>query len=347
MIEPAVNRTEQVRPETLRVVFMGTPEFSVPSLLALVNGKFCVAGVVTQPDKPQGRHMIMTPPPVKTVALEYGIPVLQPEKIRTPEFLEQLKELQPDLIVTAAYGKILPEPVLSLPGYGCINVHASLLPLYRGAAPIQWCIINGALVSGVTIMKMDVGMDTGDIISQKEIEITEEMTSGELTEKLALLGASFLADTILAYCKNEIFAVPQEHEKATFVKPITREQGRIDWNQPVRSVHNLIRGCNPWPAAFTSHNDKRVKLYRAGIFKEFSSFSQEEHTGFIPGSIIKDISGWENAETGNNADKSDKNRLFVACSDGILEIFELQPEGSKRMNARECAHNYTAADVFK
>lgn len=313
-----------ITPQSLRVVFMGTPEFSVPSLMSLINASYQVVGVVTQPDKPQGRHMVLTPPPVKTFAIHHGIPVFQPEKMKDQEFLRQLNDLSLDLIVTAAYGKILPVLILDLPKFGCINVHASLLPLYRGAAPVHWSIINGDSKTGITIMNMDKGMDTGAILRQKTVDIPFEMNTGELMEKLAITGAEILSDTILDYCNGRIMPVQQDDSKATMVKPITKEDGLIDWNNSMLSIYNKIRGCNPWPVAYSYFQGKRFKLYNARIPDEFSSFSQQEHNNVKPGSII--IS-------------ENKANVSIVCSDGVLEIVELQIEGCKKMHARECAHN--------
>jgi len=314
----------RITPESLRVIFMGTPDFAVPSLMALIHGSYRIVGVVTQPDKPQGRHMVLTPPPVKTAALSWQIPVFQPEKIRTPEFLEQLRELSPDLIVTAAYGRILPVSILELPRFGAVNVHASLLPLYRGAAPVHWCIINGDTRTGITIMKMDKGMDTGDILHQISMEIPFDINTGELMELLAVTGANVLSDVILDYCRGRIVPVRQEEARATSVKLITKEDGWIDWNNPVLSIYNKIRGCNPWPIAYTNYQGKRLKIYKARIPEEFSTILQQEHKDAPPGSII--ISG-------------NKSSVWMVCSDGVLEILELQMEGSRRMPAAECAHN--------
>ena len=315
---------DAVTPSSLRVVFMGTPDFAIPSLLSLIAKDYRIVGVVTQPDKPQGRHMILTPPPVKTAALAHHLLVFQPEKVRDPDFQEQLRSLAPDLIVTAAYGKILPVSILMLPRYGAINVHASLLPLYRGAAPVHWCVINGDARTGVTIMKMDKGMDTGDILLQKSMEIPFDISTGELTDKLAGMGAEILSDAITAYCNGRITPVRQDEGSATTIKPITKEDGLIDWNDSVLTNYNKIRGCNPWPIAYTFYQDKRLKLYKARIPENFASFLQTEHKDATPGSII--IAG-------------NKSSVLMVCADGVLEILELQMEGSKRMPAGECAHN--------
>lgn len=319
------DNSHMMLPSSLRVLFMGTPDFAVPSLLSLIKESFRVVGVVTQPDKPQGRHMVMTPPPVKTTAIQYKIPVFQPEKVKDPDFILQLEALSLDLIVTAAYGRILPTDILELPRFGCVNVHASLLPLYRGAAPVHWAIINGEERTGVTIMQMDKGMDTGEILFQKSVEIPFDMNTGELMEKLALAGSSILCDTILDYCNGWIRPVKQDDSLATTVRPITKEDGHIDWNSSVQSIYNKIRGCNPWPVAYTFYQGKRLKIYKAGIPKEFSSCLHQWHKDAIPGSIIISDS---------------KTNIYFVCLDGVLEIMELQVEGNKRMPAVECAHNF-------
>lgn len=266
----------------------------------------------------------MTPSPVKTTALSYGIPVFQPDKIRDPDFMEQLKQLSPDMIITAAYGKILPLSMLELPRYGALNVHASLLPLYRGAAPVHWSVINGDLLTGITIMKMDKGMDTGAILVQKTVEIPFDITTGELMERLAVEGSQILSNTILDYCSGRIAPVPQDESRATAVRPITKEDARIDWDTPVLSVYNKIRGCNPWPVAYTDYQGRRLKLYQARIPENHGSYLAKEKLDAGPGSIIV---------------PEDKAGVLFVCSDGVLEITELQMEGSKRMPARECAHN--------
>lgn len=320
-----------IGPESLRAVFMGTPDFAVPSLFTLKRENYRIAAVVTQPDKPQGRHMIPAPSAVKTAALEYMLPVMQPDDIRNDLFIDELHELKPDLIITAAYGKILPLSILRIPRYGCINVHASLLPAYRGAAPVQWSIINGDTITGVTVMLMDKGMDTGDILAQKSVEIPIEMNAGRLMEILACTGASILSDTILDYCNGHIKPVHQDDRYATVVRPITKEDGLIHWDSHVYSVYNRIRGCIPWPVAYSYYLGKRMKIHYARIIKEFSTISHLEHTDYLPGSIIK---------------SEDKKRLFVVCRDGVLEILELQMEGGKRISAHDCAHNFSSLVVL-
>ncbi len=318
-----------ILPSSMRILFMGTPDFAVPSLQSLIACGFHVVGVVTQPDKPQGRHMIPVPPPVKTAAILHNIPVYQPEKVRDSDFIRQIAALSLDLIVTAAYGKILPVEILALPRFGCVNVHASMLPRYRGAAPVHWSVICGEEQTGVTIMKMDKGMDTGGILTQKDMDIPHDMTTGELMEELALAGSSILCDTILDYCSGRIKPVPQEESLATTVRPIAKEDGLIDWNHSARSVYNLIRGCDPWPIAYTFYRGKRLKLYKAAIPEEFPTCLQQWHKDATPGSIIV---------------SENKTNLYFNCSDGCLEIMELQLEGGRRMPAGACAHNFISSD---
>lgn len=320
-----LDMTNNIKPSDLKVVFMGTPDFAVPSLLSLINEGFKVIAVVTQPDKPQGRHMVMTMPPVKSVAIANNIPVIQPEKIRNDNFTKIITEMAPDLIITAAYGKILPEVILNIPKFGCVNVHASILPRYRGAAPVQWCIINGDEHSGVTIMLMDKGMDTGDILLQKELEIGYETTSAELMDNISKLGAQVLCGTIIDYCNGHIKASPQDINNATSIKPIRKEDGLIDWNDGTQSIHNKIRGCNPWPIAFTFYKGKRLKVFKAIPWKDLSDICFTDYFDLPNGSILV-------SET--------KNNLYVVCGDGILEILELALEGSRKMMASECAHNF-------
>ncbi len=248
-----------------RVVFMGTPAFAVPSLEALVGAGCDVAAVVTQPDRPTGRHQVPTPPPVKSVAESYGIPVLQPEKVRTPEFEQALRALSPDFLVTAAYGRILPAGVLAVPRVAPLNVHASLLPKYRGASPIQRCLIDGVSEAGVTIMRMDVGMDTGDVILQRSMDVSGDMDAEELSGDLARLGAAALVEALDRIRAGTATYSKQDESEATVVRPLDREDGRIDWNASARAVHDLVRGTRPWPGAYTTLCGARVKIHRTRL----------------------------------------------------------------------------------
>ena len=244
---------------------MGTPDFAVPPLRRLIELGYDVAGVVCQPDRPGGRHLNLVAAPVKQLASQYGIKVLQPEKVRTPEFEAELRDLQPDLVVTAAYGRILPPAILAVPPNGCLNVHASLLPAYRGAAPIQWCLVRGETVTGITIMLMDEGMDTGPILAQKAIAIPPDMDAGQLSDQLSDLGAEMLPDVIDQWLSGRIKPTPQDASAAFTIPMLTRESGAIDWTQPAGAIHNLVRGLYPWPGAYTWCGEKRLKIHRARV----------------------------------------------------------------------------------
>ena len=296
----------------MRIVFMGTPEFAVPSLKALIEAGYEVVGVVTQPDRPVGRKKTLTPPPVKVVALEHNIPVLQFERIRRPEGREALEALQPELFVTAAFGQILSQKVLDIPKYGTINVHASLLPEYRGSAPINWCIVSGEKKAGVTTMMTDIGIDTGDMLLRDEVEIGENETAEELTERLAVLGAGTLIRTLKALEDGTLVRMPQEEEKSSYQPMLTREMGEMDWNKSAQQLHDLVRGLYPWPGAYTG--------MEGGVLKVWVSRVSELTTDAAPGTIVK---------------SSAKEGLFVACGQGVLQIVEMQAPGSKRMNARD------------
>jgi methionyl-tRNA formyltransferase len=254
----------------LKIVFMGTPDFAVVSLDKLFKEGYEIKAVITQPDRPKGRGKRMAPPPVKERALEAGIKVLQPERIKDSGFIEALKALSPDIIIVVAYGQILPEDIINLPAMGCINVHASLLPKYRGAAPINWCIINGETRTGITTMYMDKGMDTGDILLQRETEIGKDETVGQLHDRLAVLGADLLAETLIGLQRGEVSRKVQNHSKATYAPQLNKETGRIDWSKDAKSIYNLIRGTNPWPGCYTEYDSQRMKLWEAKVEEEES-----------------------------------------------------------------------------
>lgn len=296
----------------MRIVFMGTPEFAVPSLKALIEAGYEVVGVVTQPDRPVGRKKTMTPPPVKVCALENGIPVLQFERIRRKEGREALEALQPDLFVTAAFGQILSQAVLDIPKQGTINVHASLLPEYRGSAPINWCILNAEQKAGVTTMMTNIGIDTGDMLLRDEVEIGENETAEELTVRLSELGAQTLLRTLKALEDGTLVPTPQDEEKSSYQPMLTKEMGEMDWNRPAQQLHNQVRGLYPWPGAYTFMDN--------GVLKVWVSRNVNQSTGAPAGTIIQ---------------ASPKEGLFVACGEGVLEIVEMQAPGSKRMNARD------------
>ncbi len=296
---------------------MGTPDFSVPSFKALVSSGYNIKAVVTQPDKPAGRGGRLSEPSVKKAALTEGIRVIQPVKIRTAAFAAELSDMKADLIVTAAYGRILPKRILDIPEKGCINVHASLLPAYRGAAPINHAIINGERYTGITTMLMNEGLDTGDILLQKKIEITENMTAGQLHDILAVEGAALLLETLDLLAGKKIKAVPQEESKATYAPVMTRESGLIDWTKSSCEVHNLVRGTEPWPCSYTFLCGKRLKIWKTELCRQ-------EMTVVTPGIIIN----------------STADGIFVSCGKGIIAIKELQFENSRRMDINECWHNF-------
>lgn len=247
----------------MKIVFMGTPDFAVPCLRKLVDQGYSITAVVTQPDRPVGRKQRLTPPPVKVAAEELGIPVLQPEKLRKPESLQEVIDLGPDLIITAAYGQILPESLLRIPKYGCINVHASLLPKYRGGAPIHRAIIEGEKETGVTIMYMVKALDAGDMISKVAVPITFEDTVGSLHDKLSEAGSDLLLATLPDLIEGKLQPEPQNHEEATYAPNLSREDERIDWSRSTLSVYNQIRGLNPFPVAFTTYHGEVMKVWAA------------------------------------------------------------------------------------
>ena len=296
----------------MRIVFMGTPDFAVGSLQALCeSGKHEILAVVTQPDRPKGRGNKLLQTPVKEYALEQGLTVYQPQKVKTPEFVELLHELQPELIVVAAFGQFLSKEILELPKYGCINVHASLLPKYRGAAPIQYAIIKGEKKSGVTIMQMDIGMDTGAMLDKVVVPIAENTTMGELHDALREQGAALLLQVIDKIAAGTAVAEPQDNEQATYATLLDRSMEHIDWSKTAQEVHNLIRGFNPAPSTFT-------KLPNGKSLKIWGSKMTDKNSTAAAGTVI---------ETG-------KHSFFVACGEGVLEITEVQPESKKRMPAQ-------------
>jgi len=290
----------------MRIVFMGTPDFSVPTLEALIKGGHEVAAVVTQPDKPKGRGKAVLMTPVKEKALEYSIPVYQPVKVREPEFVEILRELAPDAIVVVAFGQLLTKEILELPKYGCVNVHASLLPKYRGAAPIQWAVIDGEPVSGVTTMLMNEGLDTGDMLEVKEIPLDEKETGGSLFDKLSMLGGELILSTLKKLEDGTAVRTPQGEATTHYAKMLKKSMGEIDWSMDAVRIERLIRGLNPWPSAYTSLNGKTVKLWEADAV--------------------------EGPATGNPGQVTvTKDSLLVETGNGFLSVKELQLEGKKRM----------------
>ena len=295
----------------MKIVFMGTPDFAVPSLHALTEAGYAVAAVVTQPDKPKGRGKTLLPTPVKEEAVMHDIPVYQPEKVRNnPEFLEILKEINPEIIVVAAYGQIIPKEILELPKFGCINIHASLLPKYRGAAPIQQAVIDGEKVSGVTIQQMGEGLDTGDMISKIVIPISPTETGGSLFGKLAQAGADLLIKTLPSIEQGTAEFEKQPEESPTpYAAMITKQMGLMDFRKSAEELERLVRGLNPWPSAYTHWNDKVIKLWQADVV--------EDNTDQEAGTIVK----------------VEKDSFYVQTGEGLLKIEELQLQGKKRMDA--------------
>jgi methionyl-tRNA formyltransferase len=297
-----------------RAIFFGTPELAAVCLRAV----FDVADVqlvVSQPDRPSGRGMHVQPTPVKQAALERGVRVIQPTKVRTPDFAAELRAVEADIGVVVAYGRILPLGVLTAPRLGCVNVHASLLPKLRGAAPIQWSIIHGEPKTGVCLMQMDEGMDTGAVLARRELEIGPQETSGELGMRLAKLGAQALREELPRICRGELVAVPQDHDGVTHAPMLEKEHGRIAWSLPAQRIHNLVRGTSPWPGAYTFLNGQRLRIHATRVVSHDSQSKP-------PGEIVR----------------ADAHGIEVACGGGVLAIDELQTDGKRRVNAQQfCA----------
>ena len=301
----------------MRIVFMGTPEFAVPSLRALLDAGHDVAAVFTQPDKPQGRRMTLTPPPVKQAAEENGIPVFQPKTLKSPEEVSRISGMNPDAIVVAAYGKILPKAVLDIPKFGCINVHASLLPKYRGAAPIQAAILNGDAEAGVTIMMMAEACDTGDILFEKATPIGPEENTPGLTKRLADLGAGLLVTALKAVEDGSAVPQKQDDARSSYVSLITKKMSPVDWSRTAQEIHNQIRALDPWPAASAELEGHRLKIYRSRP------------------------AGGEYGEPGLVVPGSEK--FIVCCGDGsALELLEVQTEGGKKMSGSDFLRGHAA-----
>ena len=300
----------------MKIVFMGTPDFAVGTLEAIIEAGHEVLLVVTQPDKPKGRSGALQFTPVKECALAHGIEVFQPTKIRLEENVEFLRKYDADIFVVAAFGQILPKSILEMPKHGCINVHASILPKYRGAAPIQWAVINGDPVTGVTIQQMDIGVDTGDIIVIKELAIAEDETGGGLFDKLAVVGAEACVEALEQIANGTATRTPQNHDEATHVSMISKEFGIIDWNKSAVEIERLIRGLNPWPSAYTKLGDKTFKIWKASVI--------EENGNEKPGCVSKIT----------------KDGLEVQTGEGVLSLLEVQLEGKKRMDAGSFLRGY-------
>lgn len=301
--------------QPLKLVFCGTPAFAVPTLEKLLEAGFPVSLVVTQPDRPRGRGMELTPSPVKQRALQFGLPVAQPEKIKdNDEFRNRLADIRPDAIIVVGYGRIIPQWMIALPRFGNINLHASLLPKYRGAAPIQWAIARGETVTGVTTMRIDAGLDTGDILLQKEVPIAPEDTAETLAPRLAAIGADLMIDTLHALAAGTISARAQDDNQATLAPTLKKEDGRIDFRRAAKETWDRLRGFQPWPGAFTSFRSKNLNVWDTSLC--------EAQIG--PGELVVE-----------------NNRLIVGCGQGsALELIVVQPEGKRRMSARDFIQGY-------
>ncbi len=300
----------------MKIIFMGTPDFSVGTLEALVAAGHEVVLAVTQPDKPKGRGKEMQFTPVKECAMKHQIPVYQPRRIREAECVEELRKYNADIMVVVAFGQILPKEILEMTPYGCVNVHASLLPKYRGAAPIQWAILDGEDVTGVTTMQMNEGLDTGDMLLKTEIPIEEKETGGSLHDKLSFAGATLCVETLKCLEEGSITPIPQGDSPTSYAKMLDKQLGNIDWSQDAVQIERLIRGLNPWPSAYTNWNGKVMKLWDAKVV--------EESTSFAPGTIAK----------------VEKDAFYVQTGKGVLQISELQIPGKKRMDAGSFMRGY-------
>lgn len=303
----------------MKIVYMGTPDFAVAPLEAILKAGHEVTAVVTQPDRQKGRGREVQYSPVKECALSYGIPVLQPLKIKEKDAVEELRKYPADIFVVAAFGQLLSEEILNMPRFGCINIHASLLPAYRGAAPIQWCVINGEEKTGVTIMQMAKGMDTGDILLQKEVVLDEKETGGSLFDRLMETGAELIGEALPKIEAGELIPVVQKEELATYAGKITKDMGNIDFAKSAVTIERLIRGLNPWPSAFTHYKGKILKIWEADVVSECVNAENP-----VPGTVIA----------------MDKESFTLATGEGALRIRSLQPEGKKRMSCAEFMRGY-------
>lgn len=303
----------------MKIIYMGTPDFAVGPLKALIEAGHEVCAVVTQPDRQKGRGKEMAPSPVKECATEYGLPVLTPVKIKEAEAIEELKKYPADIFVVAAFGQILSEEILNMPKYGCVNIHASLLPKYRGAAPIQWSIIDGEKETGVTIMQMDKGLDTGDILFQKKVPITEEETGASLFDKLAEAGAQLIVEALAKIEIGEVNPVKQDDNNSCYAKMLSKSIGKIDWNKSAVEIERLVRGLNSWPSAYTEYKGKQLKIWKAEVLP---------HIEGNPGTIAKVT----------------KDAVIVCTKEGALSLLEIQLEGKKRMSTKEFLLGRTFAE---
>lgn len=316
----------------MKILFMGTPDFAESSLKAIYSAGYEIIGVVTNPDKPKGRGLKMMCSPVKEFAIEKNIPVYQPTKIKNnTEFIEKIKSLNPDVICVVAYGKILPKEILEIPGKGCINVHGSLLPKYRGAAPIQWAVLNGDRTTGITTMYMDEGMDTGDMILKKEVEIGEEETTGELWGRLAKVGGDLLVQTLKQVEEGTVKRIKQGDD-FTLAPMLDKSMAKIDWNKSAFEIKNLVRGLNPIMGAYSFLNDKKIKFWKVQILSD-NEFGKNT----------------QNAILGEVIESEPKKGLFIKANGGILQVIEIQGENAKRMNASDFlrGNNIKTGEIFK
>ena len=303
----------------MKVVFMGTPDFAVGTLEAIVGAGHEVAAVVTQPDKPKGRGGVMAMSPVKECALRHGLTVLQPLKARSPEFVDEIKAINPDVIVVVAFGQIIPSEIIHMPKFGCINVHASLLPKYRGASPIQWTVLDGCEYSGVTTMLMDEGIDTGDILETATVKLDERETGGSLFDRLSLVGAKLLVETLDKAEAGQLHPVKQDDSQSSYVRMMDKSFGLMDFTQPVEVLERKVRALNPWPSAFTHMDEKLLKIWDATVIKD-SSVKAGDY-----GKVKTD----------------GKTCFMVACDGGYLSVNELQLEGKKRMKVEDFLRGYS------
>ncbi|MBQ8934677.1 MAG: methionyl-tRNA formyltransferase [Lachnospiraceae bacterium] len=346
----------------MRVIFMGTPDFAAANLEAIYRAGYEISAVVSQPDKPVGRHSDLKPTAVKAKAQELGIEtVLQPEKASDPAFLSVIRELKPDVIVVTAYGRILKKELLEIPRFGCINVHASLLPRWRGAAPIQWSVIEGDAEVGVTTMQMDEGLDTGDILLVRKMIPAPDETGGSLFDKLAALGGELIVETLKCLEEGTLTPVPQKDGGSCYAPVLRKEMGCIDWTQDAEKIERLIRGLSPWPGTYTFYGKQMFKIHRAVIAENEVKPAGAAQAEAKPAGASQDtrisgeaaVAAQDNLTSGTPAGAapgtivSEHGRLFVICGSGALEILELQPEGKKRMNTGDFLRGHELSGVFR
>lgn len=305
----------------MRAVFMGTPEIAAVILESIIETGLSIEAVITQPDRPKGRGGEMAFPEVKITALKHDLKVMQPVKVRRKEFIDEIRNINPDIIIVAAFGQILPKALLEIPKYGSICVHASLLPRYRGAAPIQWAVINGEKETGITIIYMDEGIDTGDMILQKRINIDEKETAGSLHDKLAVLGAAALCEAMAKIESGTAERIPQDNELSNYASMLKKSDGLIDFKKPADVLERLVRGLNPWPSAYTCYNGRMIKMWDTEALMDYC---MPENNDFEDGAIIE----------------CSKEYIYIKTGTGVLKICELQPEGKKKMSCKEFLRGY-------